>query len=55
MFTADNTEGFTATELATMNDAMRIRIARGESEKGASDAVNNAWFDGATVADLAGA
>jgi hypothetical protein len=51
-FTMDNTENFTAAELATLNKALAIRVARGEDEKSASDAINNAWFDGATVEDL---
>ena len=55
MFTADNTEGFTANELTMLNNALHIRIGRGEEEKGAADAINNAWFDGATVDDLANA
>jgi hypothetical protein len=43
MFTIDNTEGFNAAELALLNEALVIRIARGEHEKDASDAINNAW------------
>ena len=52
MFTEQNTEGFSTADLETMNAALSVHLARGEDEKSASDAVNNAWFDGATVADL---
>ena len=52
MFTLDNTEGFTENQIDVLNEALEIRIARGEDEKSASDAINNAWFDGATVEDL---
>ena len=53
MFTNDNTNGcYTASELATLNEALAIRTARGERHDGALDAINNAWQLGATVADL---
>lgn len=52
MFTMDNTEGFTASELATLNAALKIRMDRGEDEKSASDIINNRWVKGATVEDL---
>ena len=53
MFTHDNTDYiYTATELATLNEALAIRIAAGERVKSAMDAINNYWFDGATAADL---
>lgn len=52
MFTEQNTEDFTTAQLVTLNEALAIRMARGEDEKNASDAVNNAFVDGASVADL---
>lgn len=51
-FTMDNTDGFTAEDLKTLNEALAIRMARGEDEKSATDKINNAWVDGATVEDL---
>ena len=51
-FTTDNTNGFSNTDLTMMNDALAIRMARGEDEKTAHDAINNAWFEGATADDL---
>ena len=53
MFTPENTDYvYTADELAALNEALKIRMASGERIKGAMDAINNYWFDGATVADL---
>ena len=53
MYTHDNTDYiYTATELATLNEALAIRIEAGEQIKGAIDAINNIWFDGAIAADL---
>ena len=53
MFTHDNTDYvYTAGELAELNKALALRIAAGERIKSAVDAINNVWFDGATVADL---
>lgn len=53
MYTHDNTDYvYTTDELATLNEALAIRIAAGEQIKGAMDAINNYWFDGATAADL---
>jgi hypothetical protein len=53
MFTHDNTDYvYTTDELATLNEALAARIADGERVKSAADAINNLWFDGATVADL---
>ena len=52
MFTEQNTEGFSTADLEILNAALSARLARGEDEKTASDAINNAWFEGATVADL---
>ena len=53
MFTPDNTDYvYTTGELETLNEALAIRIEAGEQVKGAMDAINNTWFDGATAADL---
>jgi hypothetical protein len=53
MFTHDNTDYvYTADELAALNEALALRIAAGEQVKGAMDAINNYWFDGASVDDL---
>jgi hypothetical protein len=53
MFTYDNTDYvYTTDELAALNEALAIRIEAGEQVKGAMDAINNYWFDGATVDDL---
>jgi hypothetical protein len=53
MFTHDNTDYvYTTGELAALNEALALRIAAGERVKGAMDAINNYWFDGATVDDL---
>jgi hypothetical protein len=55
MFTADNTEGFTAAELVILNDALKILIARNPDaqEYSLSDAINNAWVGGETADKLA--
>lgn len=53
MFTAENTEGaYTAAELVVLNAALAIRTERGEDEKAAHDAINNAWVQDAEVSDL---
>jgi hypothetical protein len=52
MFTEANTEGFTTADLAIMNEALAERMAAGEDEKSASDAINNAWHPGVTVETL---
>ena len=53
MYTHDNTDYvYTTDELATLNEALAARIKAGEQVKGAMDAINNYWFDGATAADL---
>ncbi len=54
MFTDENTEGFSAAELALLNEALAIRLARGEDEKNASAAINNAWNESATLSMLLG-
>jgi hypothetical protein len=53
MFSHDNTDYvYTVDELAALNEALAIRIAAGERIKSAMDAINNVWFDGASVDDL---
>ncbi|WP_019573445.1 hypothetical protein [Curvibacter lanceolatus] len=47
MFTAQNTNGFNAAELALMNEAVSALMAQGWDEKDASDLVNNNFQDGA--------
>jgi hypothetical protein len=47
MFTAQNTNGFNAAELALMNEAVSALMAEGWDEKDASDLVNNNFQDGA--------
>ena len=57
MFTTDNTEGFNAAELATLNRAAEI-IAQRNPEMTADsihDAINNAWVGGQTAEELADA
>ncbi len=53
MFTVENTENsFTSSELAVMNAALEIRLARGEHESNASAAINNAFTPNCVVEDL---
>lgn len=54
MFAADNTEGFTAAELATLNGALEIlmKTVPGAEESSLSDMLNNAWYPGADTDDL---
>lgn len=56
-FTEDNTEGFTAEELVTLNEAQdRIEAANfGVDPINISDALSNAWTPGITVDDLVSA
>ena len=62
MFTMDNTEGFSQTDLDTLNDAARRILAsiapedlaanEDEIHKAIADRLNNAWVPGATIEDL---
>ena len=53
MFTLDNTEGFTASNIELLNAALAILIERGLEESSAVDIVNNNWSgDGDTVESL---
>lgn len=57
MFTTENTEGFTGSDIATLNTAADIIAARNPdmTEDGVSDAINNAWVGGQTAEELANA
>lgn len=55
MFTAENTHGFSAADLALLNAALETLMARDSSidEKSASDIINNNWREtGNTVESL---
>jgi|APGre2960657505_1045072.scaffolds.fasta_scaffold280666_3 hypothetical protein len=52
MFTHENTEGFSNADLSLLNIALIFRALRGEDEKNATDAINNAWREGATIKTL---
>jgi hypothetical protein len=52
MFTMNNTEGFSQTDLDLINEALNIRLERGEDEKSATDKINNAWRLGSELSDL---
>lgn len=60
MFTADNIT-FDAADRANLNEALRQLLIgfegeqRTELERSFSDRLNNAWFPGATVAELVSA
>lgn len=56
-YTDDNTEGFSAAELAVMNDAFdRIAIVAPEmDEKSIDDAITNTWVEGMMVDALVAA
>jgi hypothetical protein len=57
-FTAENTQGFSAAELVTINAALDELLAdvpedqRAEREKSVSDRLNNEWYEGITVVEL---
>jgi len=51
-YNQDNTEGFAAEQIDLLTAALAIRLARGEDEKNARDAINNAWTDNATIDTL---
>jgi hypothetical protein len=54
MFTPDNTEGFTAAELATLNAALAAlqREAPEVDMKAWHDRLNNKWVPGITAEEL---
>lgn len=56
-FTENNTEGFTAAELAELNRALDMLDAEGyaNDENHVSDFLNNAWFNGASADELVAA
>lgn len=51
MSTADNAEGFAASDLELLNAAAARLMATGLDEKSASDAVNNNWSEGSNTVD----
>ena len=56
-YTEDNTEGFSAAELATLNAAHDLIAAAepGMDEKSISDAITNSWIEGMAVDHLVAA
>jgi len=56
-YTDDNTEGFSAAELAILNAAFDSLAAAepGMDEKSIDDALTNAWVEGMTVDSLVAA
>jgi hypothetical protein len=56
-FTTDNTEGFSAADLATLNAAHDLIAAAepGMDEKSIDDAITNSWIEGMTVDRLVAA
>lgn len=55
MFTMENTDGFSQSDIDLMNRAVRLLIEDGIDESSACDIVNNNWQEsGNTVASLAG-
>lgn len=45
MFTMDNTEGFTESDLPLLNEALAALVAEGVDESNASDIITNNWAD----------
>lgn len=43
MFSIDNTDGFTATQLDVLNAALKKLVAQGYETNEAHDKLNNAW------------
>lgn len=53
MFTAENTTGFSDSNLELMNEALDVLVADGMDESNASDIINNNWQEfGNTVKSL---
>ena len=53
MWTMDNAEGFTQTQLDMINEVLTEVVTDGMDERNASDIINNAWVDSIhTAADL---
>jgi hypothetical protein len=54
IWTEENTEGFTAADLAELNAAQaKLEAQHGaELESAIADKLNNAWTEGATAAEL---
>lgn len=51
MFTMDNTQGFTQSDLDLMNKALEILMADGMDESNASDIINNNWQESGNTVD----
>jgi hypothetical protein len=56
-YTEDNTEGFSAADLATLNAAHDLIAAAepGMDEKSIDDAITNSWIEGMAVDHLVAA
>ena len=54
MWTQDN-NGFTDAQLKVINDAIALIDTDGIDESNVNDAINNAWIEQDTAADLAAA
>lgn len=53
MFTMENTQGFSQSDLDLLNEAAGVLIAQGVDESNACDIVNNNWAEsGNTVESL---
>lgn len=53
MFTMDNTEDFSATDLVLLNQALTVLVEQGMEENAASDRINNNWQpEGNTIESL---
>lgn len=54
MWTQDNTEGFTDAQLSTINAVLKRVFADADEidTSNINDAINNAWYDGISEADL---
>lgn len=51
MFTMDNTQDFTQSDLDLMNKALEILMADGMDESNASDIINNNWQESGNTVD----
>jgi len=51
MFTKENTQNFTQSELDTLNEVLNRLISDGWPQDAASDRINNAWIEGDNSVD----
>lgn len=51
MFTLENTDGFSQSQLNELNRALKALVSEGWEEKAASDRLNNEWRPGVETAD----